>query len=621
MKNFLLLLACFFFAIHSFSQKAPIKYGTVNKAELINNVYLPDTSAAAVVLCDYGYYNDARFQTYRNLRIKVLKKEGLDYANKTIRTDDQTTIRGITYNLENNEIVETKLKSESIYKTRVYDNIYVIKIAMPNVKVGSIVDIEIVYDLLPPSWDFQWDGIPVAHSELVIEPTLYINFKKNFFGYIPLKINERNRWVAENMPAFRAEPYITSSNNYRTRFEFDIESITVPGRFFHAITTSWDAVKNYFYESTYFGSVLAQNGYLNDAAKHIESLYTTPEDKLKMAHEYVKAMKWNNEENTFTNKTSLSTCFKEGKGNSAEVNLALIQLLRKLDFKAVPVLMSTRENGRLSTFNPSLNKLNYVIAAVLTEKDTLLLDATDAYCPYYLLPMRALNGSGQMFDKNWTAWVPISTNKKDKKTIMYTMEIGEDMSMKGKIACSRTDYAALDFRHEYRDFNSDEEYIKDYKDGKQGLIVNSHTVTDLDSLYLPVKEEFEVVIKNALSDLGDEWFFYPLLYEQVKENPFKVTDRSYPIDFGYLREKSIIANFTLPEGYTISSIPESQTLKLPENAAVFSLKTSFEGNKVQVVYKLNINKSVIVQTNYADFREFYNQIVKKHNEPITLKKI
>lgn len=620
MKSFLLLLACFFFAIQAFSQKAPIKYGTVNKEDLVNNIYAPDTSAPAVVLCDYGYYSDAQFQTFRNLRIKILKKEGLDYANHTIRTSDKTTIRGITYNLENGEIKETKLKSESIFKTRVYGDMYIVKIAMPNVKVGSIIDIEMVYDLLPNSWDFQWDNVPVKHSELVIEPTQFINFKKNFFGYIPLQINERNRWVAKDMPAFRAEPFITSTKNYRTRFEFDIESVTVPGRFYDAYATSWEAIRNLYYNSSYFGTVLSQGGYLNDAAKAIKLIATTDEEKLKMAHQYVKKMKWNGLERSFSDNTMLSSCLKEGKGNSAEINLALIQLLRKLDYNVEPVLMSTRENGRLSTFSPSYVKLNYVIAAVLTDKDTLLLDATDPFIPYYMLPLRTLNERGQMFSKNWTNWVPIATNRKEKEMVMYTMNIADDMSMSGKISYSHSDYAALDFRHEYRDFNSDEEYVEDFKQGKSGLKVISHTVNNLDSLYLPVSEEFEVSISNALSDLGDEWFFYPMLYEQVKENLFKTTERNYPIDYGYMREKSVILNFTLPEGFTVSSMPVSQTLKLPENVANFSVKSVVDANKIQIMYKLNINRSMIVQTIYADYREFFNQLVKKHNEPVVIKK-
>ena len=403
------------------AEKAPIKFGDISKADLLNNVYAPDTSAPAVVLCDYGYFTESRFQFVRILRIKILKKEGYPMANQTFSVDSKASIRGITYNLEGNEIVETKLKNESIFKTRVTDDIFEMRVAMPNVKVGSIIDIQFMYIGIPSEWDFQQE-IPVVRSELVIEPSTYLTFSKNFFGYIPLTVGTNTRWVSENVPAFKPEPYMTSSKNYRTRFEFDLESVSFPG-YYKEYTTSWDAVRELLYNSTYFGIVLNADGYIKSEAKDIKLRGGSQEDLIRMAYDYVKKIKWDETNRLFTDKTGLNSAYKEGKGNSAEVNLALIQLLRKLDFNAGPVVMSTRSNGRLSAFKPSLNKLNYVIAAVFTDKDTLLLDATEANCPYYLLPMRDLNGQGRYMDKNLNGWLPIQPKKKEKQMVVYTLSL------------------------------------------------------------------------------------------------------------------------------------------------------------------------------------------------------
>jgi hypothetical protein len=437
------------------AEKAPIKFGQISKADLLNNVYAPDTSAPAVVLCDYGYFTESRFQTVRTLRIKILKKEGYDWANQTFNSDSKTSIKGITYNLVDNEIEETKLKNESIFKTRVTDDIFEIRVAMPNVKVGSIIDIQFLYDGIPSEWDFQQE-IPVVHSELVLEPSLYVSYSKNFFGYIGITSRTNNSWISDNVPAFKPEPYMTSSKNYRSRLEFDYESVSFPG-FYRSYTTSWEAVRDLLYNSAYFGTVLNTDGYLKSVAKDIKARSTSQQDMIRMAYEYTKQIKWDKTYRLYTDKTSLNSSYKEGKGNSSEVNLALVQLLRKLDLDAGPVVMSTRSNGRLSALKPSFNKLNYVIAAVFTDKDTLLLDATEANCPYSFLPMRALNGQGRFMDKNRTGWVDLTAKKKDKQMVVYTMSIGDDLSLKGKITYSKGDYAALNFRNDYEDFNSDEE--------------------------------------------------------------------------------------------------------------------------------------------------------------------
>jgi hypothetical protein len=617
-KHLLVLVGLLGFLGMTTAEKAPIKFGTISKADLLNNVYAPDTSAPAIVLCDYGDFTESRFHTVRILRIKILKKEGYEWANQTFPTDVKTDIRGITYNLENNEIVESKLKNESIFQTRITDDLYEMRVAMPNVKVGSIIDIQFMYDGIPNEWDFQQE-IPVVRSELVLEPSMYVSYNKNFFGYIGLTVNTGSRWVSENVPAFKPEPYMTSSKNYRSRFEFDIESISFPG-YYRSFTTSWSAVRDLLYNSTYFGVVLNADGYLKTAAKDIKAQCTSQDEMIKMAYEYTKKIKWDKTERLFTDKTSLNTVFKEGKGNSSEINLALVQLLRRLDIDAGPVVMSTRSNGRLSAIRPSLFKLNYVIAAVFTDKDTLLLDATEANCPYYLLPLRDLNGQAQFMDKQRTGWVQLDPDKKDKQMVVYDLTIGDDMSLKGKVAYSMGDYAALNFRNDYEDFNSDEEYLTDYKEGKKGLKIINHKIDNLDSLYKPVNEEFEIVINNSVSDIDGDLYLVPLLYEQLKENPFKVTERKYPIDFGYARDKTIIANYTIPQGYTIANLPANVNLKLPGNSASLSCKTSVSEGKITLMYKMNINNKMFVQTDYADLREFYNQIVAKEAEPIVLKK-
>jgi hypothetical protein len=371
----------------------------------------------------------------------------------------------------------------------------------------------------------------------------------------------------------------------------------------------------------HFGFALENDSYLTAIAKDIKSKSLNLDETIKAAYEYSKQIKWDKTSRFLVEKTFLNNLYEEGKGNSAEINLALVQLLRKLGLDAGPVIMSTRENGVLSALHPSINKLNYVIAAVFTEKDTILLDATEKNSPYYLLPMRALNGHGQFVDKKRTGWIPLDSHKKDKQMVVYTMSIEEDQSIKGKISYLKGDYAALEFRNEYENFNSDEEYILNFKKNIQGLKIISHKIDNLDSLYKPVNEEFEIEIKDGVSVIDDELYINPLLNEQIKENPFKVSAREYPIDFGYARDKTIIVNYIFPKGYMVVNLPENASMKLPGNTASFICKSTVTEGKITVMYKLAINSTVFVQTEYADLREFYNQVVAKEAEPIVLKKI
>ena len=85
MKRFISTIAFAFTIILCVSaQKTPIKFGKIDMSDLQMEVYNLDTSAAAVVLCDYGHFDSKIFKFQRIIRIKILKKEGLDFHTPLI---------------------------------------------------------------------------------------------------------------------------------------------------------------------------------------------------------------------------------------------------------------------------------------------------------------------------------------------------------------------------------------------------------------------------------------------------------------------------------------------------------------------------------------------------------
>jgi hypothetical protein len=606
-------------------QKAPIKFGDVSLEELEMKSYPADTSTTAVILCDYGsfvatakvsYGNTRNYQFTRIRRIKILKKEGYSWANSGYPCNINTQIRGITFNLENGKIVKTNLKNESIFKDRVTEDKYVMRIAMPNVKVGSVIDLIFTSASPLQVWRFQ-EEIPVKYSELIMEDTPYVRFKNNFFGYEPLLISTPNRWVAKNMPSFKVEPLMTSKENYLTKLEFDFLDIG-----FQSITTSWEDINRLLIKNDYFGNALINSGYLGSLAKKIEESNSTREERLKQAFEAVKSeIKWDENENLYASNKTLAFPFKMKIGNSADINLILLQLLKKLKFDVVPIVLSTRDNGFLSQVSPSLEKLNYVIVLVKCEGKSFLLDATEPFMPYYLLPLRCLNYTGRMVNEASGDQITVGTTFKDKEFATYQLKMQEDNKLSGKILLKNVDYAAHGLRKKYSTFNSTDEYIEDYKKDKQGLQIVESTIYNIDSIYLPVIEDYRVTIDNQVNEIGNEIYVLPMFYHRLKENPFKMDSRTYPVDFGYNIDKTITASIEIPENYIVSELPATVRLKLPDNAASLTYIVNQSGNIINVKSVFSINKIMFLPSEYNSLREFYDQVIKKHSEPIILKRI
>ncbi|MFN8241121.1 MAG: hypothetical protein U0X39_10290 [Bacteroidales bacterium] len=617
-KTVFILMAMFCLMAITNAQKVPIKFGDVDIEDLKMTTYPLDTTASAVILCDYGNFSSATLNFTRILRIKILKKDGVQWGNQVYPTNSKSMIKGITSNLENGKIVQDKLKPESIFSERVSESNYRMRAAMPNVKVGSVIDIQFTFRLIPQVWKFQ-ETIPVKYSELVIEPSEYFRYKTNYFGYERLAVSTPSRWVAMNMPAFKAEPFINSSENYITKFEFDILDISVGS--YIAVSTTWDVIFKNLMESTYFGRAIAGSAYLNDVAKSISSVAKSKNASVRMAVDEVKKMmKWDESESLESSTTQVSLAFKQKVGNSADVNLVLYQLLKKLDIIATPIAISTRDNGIISPLSPSSVKLNYVIVQAVTDSSTFLLDATEQYMPFNLLPFRCLNSKGRSIKETGSDWVDLGTSKTEKSQTMYELNLTGDLALEGKLSISSTDYAGFDKRMEYHGFNSEGEYVDDFISSKPGLEIEKARILNKDSIYKPFTEVYQVKLSDKVMEIGDDYYIQPLFYSQLTENPFKNDTRKYPVDFGYGRDENFIATIIIPDNYVVSAKPESVLLKLPNNGATYRYDVSVSENKLFVSSKLKITKTFYMPDEYSVLREFFNQIIKKQGEPVILKK-
>ncbi len=618
MKTFFIscLLSGLVFSVTA--QPAPARYGKIDMADLEMKVYDKDTTAEALVLCDYGEFNPNTFDFTRLYRIKILKKEGTDFVNFVLYIDGQSQIKGCTYNLKDGQVIESKLKSESIFKERVREDRYRYRVTMPDVMVGSVVEIQYSFFLLPSEWRFQ-DKVPVRWSELRITDSPYVTFQKVFYGFHPLYINQPGRWVGKDMPALRPEPYMNSITNYITKVEIELANIMIPGRskFF---TSSWNAVNDYLLNDQYFGVAMGAALFLIDEAKQIKDKNLPDLEKMKAACEMVNnKVKWNKQEELYTT-ADLYTAYRKGSGNSADVNLILVQLLKKLDFEAFPVALSTRQNGIINPAYATIDKLNYVVAGVKYNGKTYVFDATEPYLTPGMLPFRALNSRGRIINEKNSDWFDLTPTVDEKEVIYYDVKLDNNGEITGNIISNKSDYSAYYFRKEFKQYNSQEEFINELESDYPGLTINSASFENIDSIYKPIKETYNVSFSGYVDVIGDMISINPMLAERMSENPFKIDTRKYPVDYGHCIKRKYFIKIAVPDNYEITAMPKPCNIQLPDKSARFTYQAAFAGNNIQLNVNFEINKTIFVETEYYLLKEFYNQVIAKQAEVITLKK-
>lgn len=651
----------------AFSQKAPIKFGNVSIEELKMSKYESDTTASAVVLADYGQsqinYSDTKgWQLFfeRIIRIKIFKKEGYKWADFSIplyrdKTEKEklTNLKAVTYNLENGKIVETKMKSDASFEEKSSENLELIKFTLPNIKEGSVI--EVSYKVLSDfifnyqDWAFQ-TTIPVKWSEYRAAFPEFFYYEKFMQGYVPLSINETkpneqnftipytsmpkvggaidkgtytlnskgttDRWVAENVPAFVEEPYMTTYQDYISKINFELAYVKYPNQEINQIMGTWSDINKTFLESEYFGQAVKKSGYLKDQVSSIIAGLATDDEKINALYNFVKSnVEWNGLSRKYID-NSFKQVLDNKKGSAAEINLLLVSMLQKAGFSASPVLVSTRDNGFVREQTPISSQFNYVLCKVIKDNKSYLLDATDKLLPINILPQRCLNGRGFIVSEENSGWISL-TSPKSKMVTTADVAFTPAGELNGKLSISSDGFDGYNFRRKYFEKGEDN-LIKDFSN-KQLWEVSKGEFENVKNIYEQAKEIYHF---NTESTSGDASIIYfnPILHSRISENPFKLESREFPVDFAYPFDKNVLCKVTIPDNYQIDEIPQNKILTLPGNAGKYVYSVSVTGNTINITSLFSINKSLFVQSEYAALREFYNQVVAKQNEQIVLKK-
>ncbi len=667
--KFTLLLALLFLNTNAFAQKYEL--GAVTVAELEQKFHPLDKNAEAAVLFEKGetrmeYTEQSGFLiiTETEVKIKIYTKEGYDWANKAVSyyvaqnpREKVSFSKATTYNLVNGAIEKTKLKSEGEFEEKINKSWSRKKITMPNVKEGSIIEYRYItespYVTNFPTWSFQ-NTIPVNHSEYKTLIPEYFTYNTNTKGYLIPKVSKDSKrrtmrytyttsdvgglnssgakrindevefmeyitsYVVENVPALKDESYVNNIDNYTASVSHELSVTKYPNSPARMYASTWDDVVKNIYELDGFGAELKKTGYFETDIQPLIASATSNESKILSIFNHVQnKMSWNN---TFgySCDEGVKKAYKDNTGNVAEINLMLTAMLRKADFNANPVLVSTRANG-ISLF-PNRTAFNYVITAVETPTGIILLDATDKFSQPNILPVRTLNWTGMLIRKDGTSTrVDLMPQTNSKEIINMVATIDATGALSGMVRDQYFDYNAFLYRVNFNALSQDS-YLEKLEKAIPGIEITDFKVTTKEMLK-PVVESYSFT-HNAVADvIGEKMYLSGLLFFSTKENPFKQEKREYPVDFSFPNQDKYAFTINIPAGYEVESIPKPLALNTESDLGNFKYNISATATQIQIASSLDINQSIVSPTDYEELKDFYRQIIEKQNEKIVLKKI
>ena len=388
----------------------PLKWGEIPMEQLKMVSYRGDSNATALVLCDYGnaHFNDQLELVFEHhVRVKILTKAGFNWGTKIIHyySKDHTQrvrdIQGMTVSLDSSRrVLRQELKSESIFEENGTNGWENVRFTLPGLTPGCVVEYRYtIYSSSPfyiPDWSFQTTE-PVLWSEYRLKTPQIFGYSGIYQGYQKFVIQENStndetfmrggrvdiipvtssRWAVKNAPAIREEPYMTTASDYTTRVIFQLSSVTWPGERTRMILNTWDKVAEQLMDSKYFGKKLDAGGDVEDQSEALTSGIADSLQRLVTIYDFVRnTIVWN-ERRGWYSEVDLDDILESKTGSSADINMLLIAMLREAGIKADPVLLSTRDNGKIQKLYPLLDQFNYVICRAIGNGKPYLLDATD----------------------------------------------------------------------------------------------------------------------------------------------------------------------------------------------------------------------------------------------------
>lgn len=651
MKYFALVLA--FFTSFTFTGQSVFNSegASVTKADLETNYYEKDSTANALVIYEYGNSyidkNSFKLKTEITKKVKIFNRNGFDKANLEIflynnknKKEKVSDLRATTYNLENGSVTKTKLKNSEIFEEKYNENYTIVKSTFPNIKEGSVIiysyTLESPFVFKYKGWSFQED-IPKLYSEYNTSIPGNYEYNIKLVGFLKLFHQDSNirhnclsvgnggyanctdtRYIMKDIPAFIEEDYMTTKSNYLSRIEYELKVFRGFDGRVDNITKNWKTTDKELKTDNNIGRQLGKSGGLKNL---LSDSIINENDELKKASKILEYVQnnytWNGKHNLFKD-NSVKNLIKEKSGSASEINILLHNLLEENDINVKPVLISTRNNGLPTKLFPVISEFNYLIVAATINNEQYFLDATDEYLSFGEIPFKCLNHYGRLLDfKDASSWIDISDEKVSSRFYKAELSIDAEANISGIISSKSTGYHGLPLKRSY--YSNSNQYLEYFKETYVNLDFLDHKVLSEGKTSYEFEEEFEIVYESDIT--ANNIYLNPFLFKFFTENPFKLQERTYPIDFGYKDAYLYMLKLEIGDAYEILETPEDCVLKLPNNTGSLTFTTTVNENSVLLYFKFNFTQSYYEPQYYDSLKTFFGKIVDvQKNSLILLKK-
>lgn len=575
------------------------------------------------------------------VRIKVISDDPLEITEASLvgipfyfsdGIERIKNLEGITHHKDGGQSL---LDVENIRTVDLNSRYKVLEFEMPDTGPGDIIEYKYTLErrYIEELPDFYFSHrVPTRYAELYLKNSDFIRYntvaQNNSFdiSYEEHRVDTSsvpfvftyNRpnpvyvqtWKADSVQAVDASGFISSIDDIRAKIKFQISEFGLPRQ---PLENSWEFVAAQILRNDNPFTEIEDAPIMMEAGKELAEYFDTEINLQDSIFKKINGrMQFNGQTAIFAD-GSLHGVLEGVPSSQAEINLALLAMLRGAGIDAYPIYLSGRDFGRINLEFPSLFQFNSMLVMSEIEGDQYFMDASYPYSLPNLIPVNLYSERGMVLTDSTHYWQEISPAK---STFSYDIHMNaalqSDGSLSGTLKADTFGYPSQQIRQKLSNGEDVRSITTDtFFDVYADLTFQELSVEVDTSNRDRVHFEAEFSIKDYAVTFSDGIEFRPMVVGYLFNSPFEASDRRVPITLDASEKLSIHYTIELPDGYTTEISGETRSNSF-SGASLFEEYLS-ENNRIEYSFDINITRKQFSADAYSQLRRLYERWVELSN--------
>ena len=526
---------------------------------------------------------------------------------------------------------------------------------MPAVEVGSILEFyyQVRYDrfLAPPEWQIQQPYF-VHRAKYMFIPAVQFSPQRTLggSGVSASQMKGKHDDIYTDLRASSIlPPGKILAKDPAGNYALDLTDIpALPAEAFAPPATAQSYQSSFYYlytpdekefwrkELQYWtkdlGPYIAPNPQLQQVVAEQVAGTDTPLEKAKKLYAFVQKLEntdlLGKDSTAFENDTvpkgSVDEVLQRKSGNSKEIAMLYLALVRAAGLSARPERIASRDYQIFSSAFMSTDQLDSILVGVTIDGKEIVLDPGEKAAPFQTLRWSHAGAGGVAFSPNGKIEIvvtPLQLNTDNTAIRVGTLTVGPGGELAGNLKVGFIGQQAMELRQlaikagpEAAKARVDELLAREVP---EGIAAKVDHFSGLDN---PNQQLVALVpINGALASHDPNRITLPRLFFQSKAvNPFPAeASRVLPVDMQFAAQEQEQITYNFPAGHTLETTPQDTKFALEEDA-VYQLRSKVTPNSITTARILSRGFTLLDARQYDQLRDFYQKVLTADRQQIVL---